>query len=42
MSLAVFCSQCFALRVSKMLSLIIDTPTPPYEKDDWLTNSPTT
>ena len=32
MSLAVLCSQCFALRGSETLSVIIDTPTPPNER----------
>lgn len=32
MSLAALCSQCFALRVSEMLGVIICTPTSPNER----------
>lgn len=40
MSLALLCSQRFALGVSEMLGVIADTPTPQTKGDRWLTNSP--
>lgn len=40
MSLAVLCSQCFALRVTGMLSVIIDSPTPPSKRGSLAGHSP--